>query len=175
MLDIKDCIQIGQVVKCHGIEGELVLRPADGFDPDTFDHDFLLLMLDGGLVPFPVETLRPKGAEQTIVKLEFCDTHEAAKRLCGARVYVEQGKALEAEDDDRVQVGMLIGFEACEVEKGHIGNIVAIENLNDTNPLFVIEHDGEEFYVPITDDFIAELNTDEKRVTFDLPEGLLDL
>lgn len=177
MLNITDCVEIGFVAKCHGIEGELVLRPADGFDADIFDRNFLLLLLNGGLVPFPVENLRPKGAEQTIAKLEFCDSHEKARELCGVKIFAERSHLqTDTTEDDQIEVGLLVGFCAREAQKGKIGEIVAIENLGDVNPLFVLQNaNNEEFYIPIADDFIAEIDTENREITFELPEGLLDL
>ncbi len=177
MLNKQNCINIGTATKTHGVGGELVVRPADGFDTDVFDADFLLLDLDGGLVPFPVESVRPKGPMQAIVKLEFCDSNEEAARLVGASVFIDSSRAEDAlTDDDQIAVGMLVGFAAHEVDHGAIGTIVGLENIDDNNPLFVIGRpDGSEALIPIVDDFIASIDAENRVIEFALPEGLLDL
>ncbi len=177
MLDKNECIRIGRAVKSHGVGGEVVLRPSEGFECDCFECEFLLFDLDGGLVPFAVESVRPKGAE-AIVKLELCNDAAAAKRLVGTEVYIEREEAEEmygGDDDEQIAVGMLVGFEAYDVALGAIGSIVALENANENNPLFVVENNGREFYVPVADELIAEVDVKGKRLTFDLPEGLIEI
>ena len=44
------------------------------------------------------------------------------------------------------------------------------------NPLFVVELlNGEELLVPAQEDFIIGVDADNKNITVDLPEGLLNL
>ena len=79
------------------------------------------------------------------------------------------------EQGDDVSIGSLVGFTAREKRIGELGEIVDIEEQNGVNPLFVVEHNGEELLIPMVDDFISAVDVNSRVVTFELPEGLLDI
>ena len=43
------------------------------------------------------------------------------------------------------------------------------------NALFVVENEGKTVYIPISEDFITEIDEQGKTIEMDLPEGILDL
>lgn len=174
MIDKSNCIKVGLIAKPHGVEGELVVRADYGFDADDLTYEFLLVEIDGGLVPYYVEEVRIKNSDEVLAKLEFCDTQEDAKRLAGQPVYISRDW-LEGDQDCETSTGMLIGYEANDVELGHLGKIDSIDEQGGNNPLFVVVRDGEEILIPITDDFIESIDDDNMTVTFRLPEGLVEL
>ena len=69
-----------------------------------------------------------------------------------------------------------IGYNILDVSGKKIGEITAIDDSTE-NILFCIEsaNSGEEILIPLSDDFIEEINDNNKTITMNLPEGLLDL
>ena len=62
-----------------------------------------------------------------------------------------------------------------EVNHGVLGEIIEVDD-STANPLFVVELlNGEELLVQAQEDFIIGVDADNKNITVDLPEGLLNL
>ncbi len=174
MINKDDCVKVAVCARPHGVGGEVVVRTAGGFGTDDVSYEFLFLELGGGLVPFYVEELRIRNAEEALVKFEGVDSQADARRIAEAAVYVDRSWLGDADGD--VTVEMLVGFEASERSHGLIGTIAAIDDSVAGNPLFVIERpDGGEVLVPMNDDLVDTVDAQERRVVFCLPEGLLQL
>ena len=69
MIRQEEVYKIGKLGKTHGVKGELSFL----FDDDVFDRvdaDYLVLDLDGILVPFFIEEYRFRSDSNVILKLE---------------------------------------------------------------------------------------------------------
>lgn len=176
MIDKDDCAKIGIIAKPHGVNGEVVVRAEAGFSADDLCYEFLLVELDGGLVPFYVEEVRTKNSEEVLIKFEFVNNQDDTRRLAGKDVYIcrEWLETEEGELED-VPTGMLIGYTAIDQTHGELGKIEDIDEQVGANPLFIIDKNGEELLIPITDDFIVNVDDQNRTVTFNLPEGLVDM
>lgn len=169
-------IKVGVIAKPHGVSGEVVARVDVGFSTDDLCYDFLLVEIDGGLVPYYVEQIRDKNAEESLVKFEFIENQEDAKRISGSPIYIDS-EWIDSEEkkSDNMSIGMLIGFDVEDIKTGYIGKITDIDEQNGMNPLFVVETKEGEKLIPIVDDFIKEIETKQKKIKFDLPEGLITI
>ena len=70
MIKQDDVYKIGRIGKPHGIKGELTMMGED----DVFDRvegEYLILLIDGILVPFFIEDYRFRSEQSALVK--FCD------------------------------------------------------------------------------------------------------
>ena len=70
MIKNEDVYRIGKLGKPHGVQGEISFL----FTDDVFDRveaDYLLLSIDGILVPFFIEEYRFKSAENALVKFSL--------------------------------------------------------------------------------------------------------
>lgn len=73
MIRQEDVYKIGVIGKTHGVKGELSVQ----IDDDVFDRvdaDYLVLSLDGILVPFFLEEYRFKSDEVALIKFLNIDT-----------------------------------------------------------------------------------------------------
>ena len=57
---------------------------------------------------------------------------------------------------------------------GELGKIVAVDDSAE-NVLFEIDHDGRELLVPAVDEFVNEIDEENRRLYMSIPEGLLTL
>ena len=97
MIKQEEVYRIGRIGKTHGVKGELSFL----FDDDVFDRvdcDYLVLDVDGILVPFFIEEYRFKSDSNAIVKFCDVDTQPRAAELTGCDVYFP--RALADEDDE---------------------------------------------------------------------------
>ena len=172
MIKLEEVYKVGILGKPHGINGEIQFY----FDDDTFDTadaDFLILMIDGILVPFFMEEYRFKSNETALVKFCDIDTTEQAARLTGCEVYLHRNIK---EDDDTLSYSEISGFTLIDLSAGRtIGRIIRVDD-STANILFEVENEeGDTLLIPAAEEFIKDINKDEQKITVDLPEGLLDL
>ena len=170
MIREEDVYRIGRLGKTHGVRGEISFL----FDDDVFDRadaDYLVLEVDGILVPFFIEEYRFKSDSTAILKLEDVDTQERARQLTGTDVWFP--KALVPDDEEgQLSLAFLVGFTIVDEATGKdIGRITDIDDAT-ANTLFELE-DGR--LIPATDDFVTHINTEQRKLRMQLPEGLLTL
>ena len=169
MIREEEVYKIGKLGKTHGVKGEISFL----FDDDVFDRveaDYLVLCVDGILVPFFIEEYRFKSDSTAIVKFEDIDTQERARELTGCDVYFPRD--LADDDDGELSLSFLVGFDLVEAGSGKsIGRIASIDD-STINLLFELE-DGT--LIPASDDLITAIDQQARTITMHLPEGLLEL
>ena len=169
MIREEEIYQIGKLGKTHGVKGEISFL----FDDDVFDRvdaDYLILKVDGIFVPFFIEEYRFKSDANAIVKFEDIDTQERAKELTGCEVYFP--RELADSDDDSISWAAIVGFDIIDASTGQpIGRIASIDD-STLNILFELE-DGK--LIPASEELITDVNKDNRTITIDLPQGILDI
>ena len=169
MIKQEEVYKIGRLGKAHGVKGEVSFQ----FDDDIFDRvdaDYLVLEIDGILVPFFMEEYRFRNDSVCLVKFCDVDTQQRAQELTGCDVYFPRALAEEAEEQP--SLAALIGFEIVNASDGKtIGKIAAIDDTTQ-NILFELE-DG--MLIPASEELITDIDKDNKTITLALPEGILDL
>ena len=168
MIKNEEVYKIGRLGKSHGIKGEISFQ----FDDDVFDRvdaDYLVLEIDGILVPFFMEEYRFRSDSLALVKFCDIDTQERASELTGCDVYFPRDLA---DEDDTPTLASLVGFDIVEVSNNKkVGTIASIDD-STANILFELE-DGR--LIPATDDLITDINTKDRTIKMEIPEGLLEL
>ena len=169
MIKPEEVYRIGRLGKAHGVKGEVSLQ----FDDDIFDRvdaDYLVLEVDGILVPFFMEEYRFRSDSVALVKFCDIDTQERARELTGCDVFFP--RALAADDEAPLSLNSLVGFDIVEAATGQtVGRIASIDDQT-ANVLFELE-DGT--LIPASDDLITDINQEQRTITTALPEGLLEL
>ena len=173
MIRKEDVYHIGRLGKPHGVRGEISFR----FTDDVFDRvdaDYLLLEIDGILVPFFMEEYRFRSDELVLMKFEDIDTEDRARELTGCDVYFprEHGEA----DEGRLTWSEIIGYQIIDAKSGKsLGTISRVDD-STMNVLFdVTKPDGDNLLVPAGEELIANIDKKARSITMNLPEGLLDL
>ena len=161
--------KIGRLGKPHGMKGEISMQ----VDDDVFDRvdaDFLVLMVDGILVPFYMEEYRFRTDTVALVKFEDIDTVERARELTNCDVYFP--RHLADSDDEEYTWSFFVGFDLVEAGSGKtVGHIAAVDD-STVNVLFELA-DGT--LIPASEELIINIDNTRKQITMELPEGILDL
>jgi len=169
MIKEEEVYQIGRLGKTHGVRGEISFL----FDDDVFDRtdaDYLVLRVDGILVPFFMEEYRFRSETSAIMKLEGVDSQERARELTGTDVFFP--RRLAEDDDSGLSWQAITGYEIVDAGSGKkIGRIASIDDTT-LNTLFCLD-DGR--LIPASEDLIATVDRQARTITMHLPEGLLDL
>lgn len=169
MIRKEEVYKIGRLGKAHGVKGEVSFQ----FDDDVFDRvdaDYLVLELDGILVPFFMEEYRFRSDSLALVKFCDIDTQQRASELTGSDVYFP--RELAGDDEESVNLSMLVGFDLVESKtEKTVGTIAAIDD-STTNILFEME-DG--CLIPASDELIQHIDAQKRTIKMEIPEGLLEL
>ena len=81
--------------------------------------------------------------------------------------------AKEAEDGE-YSWQYFIGFDTEDIQLGHLGELVDVDE-STVNTLFVVERpNGEEILIPAQETFIEDIDHEKRLIKFNLPDGLLD-
>ena len=169
MIKQEEVYKIGRLGKAHGVKGEVSFQ----FDDDIFDRvdaDYLVLDIDGILVPFFMEEYRFRNDSVCLVKFCDIDTQQRAQELTGCDVYFP--RALAEEGEEVPSLASLVGFGIVDASNGRpIGNIAAIDDTT-VNILFELE-DGT--LIPASDELIEDIDTEQQTIKMNIPEGLLEI
>lgn len=169
MIKESDVYKIGRLGKPHGVRGEVSFQFADDIF-DRTDCDYLILSIDGILVPFFFEEYRFHGAETALVKFCDIDTQEQAANLTGCDVYFE--RSLADNDNENLSWAQIVGFSLVDGNSGKaIGRIASVDD-STANILFCLDDDR---LIPASEELIEEVDVNGQRIVVNLPEGLMDL
>jgi len=164
MIKPEEVYKIGRLGKAHGVKGEVSFQ----FDDDIFDRvdaDYLVLDIDGILVPFFMEEYRFRNDTVCLVKFCDIDTQQRAQELTGCDVYFPRALAEEADDD--LSLASLVGFTIINDGDGKtathtvpddlvVGTIASIDDTT-ANILFELENGR---LIPANDDLIVDIDTE---------------
>lgn len=173
MIRREEVYKIGKLGKPHGVKGEVSFL----FDDDVFDRvdaDYLVLDMDGILVPFFMEEYRFKSNENALVKFEDIDTQDQARNLTGREVFFP--RQLSDADEENLSWVEIVDFKLIDgTTQKSVGTIDSVDD-NTINILFeVTSPEGKELLIPASEDLIERVDAQKKEIWVNLPEGLLDL
>ena len=169
MIRQEEVYKIGRLGKAHGVKGEVSFQ----FDDDIFDRvdaDYLVLDIDGILVPFFMEEYRFRSDSVCLVKFCNVDTQQRAQELTGCDVFFP--RALAEEGDEMPSLSMLVGFEIVNAANGKTVGRVAANDDSTANILFEME-DG--MLIPGNDDLIEVIDAEQQQIKMNIPQGLLEI
>ncbi len=173
MIKRESVYKIGVIGKPHGVRGELQFR----FTDDVFDRceaEYLVLDMEGILVPFFMEEYRFRSDEVALMKFCDIDTEERARELTGTEVYFPRAMAEESSDD--LSWAQIIGFSLIDSTSGKVvGEITSVDETT-INLLFEVKTESDvELLIPANEDLIKRLDAKQRSIEIEIPDGLLDL
>lgn len=174
---MSDWIDVAVLAHTKNLNGGLVARSASG----------LPLLLDEGmavaLVPPVLDAPRSvtvasvdlrKDNEGLVFFNEVEDAH-TAEMLVGCHCLVPK---TDVEEEMLALEQLLVsweGWRAIDEQAGFEGEVVSVEDRPAQSLLVLRRVDGSEAYVPLVDEFVAEVDEDERCIYLTCPAGLFDL
>ncbi len=173
MIRKEEITRIGQFNKPHGVKGELSFT----FSNNVFDGSecgFLICELDGIFVPFLIESYRVRSDVTALIKLKGVDSEESARKFTNIPVYFPNIYFQEIGSTDATTWDYFIGFTLEDTQHGIVGEIVEIEE-STANILFIVENGEDEYLIPAAEEWIVGVDSENKILQVELPEGLIGL
>jgi 16S rRNA processing protein RimM len=172
MIKKENVFEIGHLIKPHGIKGELTFS----FTTDVFDEKdcpFLILELEGILVPFFIENYRLKNNNTGLIKFENIDSEKQAQELSNAPIYLPN--EYYQEEEQETSIHFFIGFDIIDHSSGNlVGKITDVDD-STVNTLFIVNHNEQELLIPAVEEFIYSIDEKKRLIYMNLPLGLIDM
>lgn len=166
-------VEVGAVTKVDGVEGHVLVKLKPDSEIDVFDDEFLLVEVNGGIVPMRIDDAKRRGERSATITLNNVTTVAQAQYIVGGKVYGECGE--KEEGDDEYEMTSFTGYTIIDTTLGKIGVITDIDDTVAANPLFIVDGAEGEILIPASDDFVEEVDDDARTITMNLPAGLVDI
>ena len=173
MIKKEEVYKIGRIGKPHGVHGELQLQFSDDVF-DVVDADYLILDIDGILVPFFIEEYRFRSEEMVLIKFCNIDTEKQARELTGTTVYFP--RAVAEENKDELSWARIVGFNLLDNRTGKsVGKIISVDD-STINLLFETKTETDNILlIPANENLIKGINKARQTIAMEIPDGLLEL
>ena len=168
-------LQVAQVLKSNGTDGELVMSFRSIAPEDINLQEPVFIVFDGLPVPFFIESFTKRGNSKALVRLTGIHCQEDVDEISGKAVYIEDSAVPELsleEDGFAALVGwMLLAPEAPDnlYEVGEITDFIDIPN----NPCIEVETENGAVMIPLHEDLILSVDPEYQEIIMQIPEGLL--
>ena len=164
-------LQVAQVLKSNGTDGELVLGFREMAPEDINLDEPVFIIFDGLPVPFFIETFTKRGNTKALVRLTDINSMEDVEEIAGKAVFVEEDSLPELSlEEDGYQA--LVGWTVLNgnlIEVGTITDFMDIPN----NPCIEVETENGAVILPLHEDYILSVDPEYQEIIMQIPDGLL--
>jgi 16S rRNA processing protein RimM len=169
----EDCFYLGKIVTKYSFKGEVVIK-LDTDEPELYKNmESVYVDFGNNLVPFFIDKSSLHKGNQLRVQFEDVYSEEEADSILKCGIYLPLD-LLPNLDGDKFYFHEVIGFTVIDINFGEVGSIVHI-NDKAAQPLFEIDREGKEIFIPMIDDFIKKVDRENKQIQVETPEGLIQL
>ena len=184
-------LQVAQVLKSNGTDGELVLGFREIAPEDINLQEPVFIIFDGLPVPFYIESFQKRGNTKALVRLTDICSQEDVEEIAGKAVYIEEDSLPEMsleEDGFAALVGWVLltpagipdqvgddeetAGEDEEMELYEVGEITDFIDIPN-NPCIEVETENGAVMIPLHEDLILSVDPENRELIMEVPEGLL--
>ena len=166
-------VTVGRIIRPHGHKGAVVVQPETDFAAARFREGAELQWIRGG----SVRTVRVLAGREFqgrwVVTLEGVDSMNDAETLRDLELRIS-AQSLHPLEPGAHYVHDLEGCEVTTESGIRIGLVERVQ-FGAGQPLLVVAGAQGEILVPLIDTICRRIDPAAKRITVELPEGLLDL
>ena len=169
-------LQIAQVLKSNGTDGELVMGFREIAPEDIDLQEPVFIIFDGLPVPFYIESFSKRGNTKALVRLTGICSMEDVEEITGKAVYIEEDQLPEMsleEDGFAALVGWMLltpaEDEEALMEVGEITDFLDIPN----NPCIEVETENGAVMIPLHEDLILSVDPEYQEIIMQIPAGLI--
>jgi len=170
----KNLVLCGKVLKPHGLKGELCIACyADS--PFFLEGITRLYLQKEGQKPKPFRLIswRPH-QNKMLVFFENIIGRSQAEEWRGAEVLVRE-KDLPPKEDDEIYLYELLDCRIYLSDGAYLGILKDVQVHSGNEVWVIMTEDAKEVLFPANDEFVQEVDLDQKKIVINPPEGLLDI
>lgn len=165
-------VTIAYILRPQGLKGEVIARLETDF-PERFDDlkNVLLLFPNGKIEEASLENYwLHKG--QIVLKFSLSNDRNSAETLRNVLVKIPETDLVELPEDYYYEFD-LVGCQVITINGLELGKV---QELMYTGPAPLLVVKGtKEYLIPLAEEICYEINTKEKKILVNPPEGLLEL
>lgn len=168
---------IGIFKRTHALKGELNAS-LEVEDEYLIQSQWIIVEIEGIPTPFYIESIRPKGATTSLLKLKSIDDEQQAQKFVNHTIFTDADVLTHwlAEDSEGMYASDFKGFTLFDEDGNTLGVIEDVNLNSEMNPLFeVLSTEGKSLLVPVADDLIQSYDTEAQTITMSIPQGLLEI
>ncbi len=176
-MNIEACYYLGYTSKIHGKDGEIIIKP-DVDNPEEYKNlESVLIQAskqDKTLIPFFLSNSQVLNNGTLRIKIEDIDSVGEAKPYIGKSVYLPLNSLPEL-TGTKFYFHEIIDFTITDTRLGDVGKIKQVLEYPTQAIFEIVNSDGKEILIPITDDIVIEVDRANKKILVTSPEGLIEL
>lgn len=166
--------RVANLGKAKNLKGGLLAYPCEGL-PFLLEEGMEVAFVPPVLhVPRTgrITRIQEQAGGAYLVSFDSVSTIDQAEQLAGHSVLACKVDLPEGYDRSLLD---LVGFEVFSSGQGHVGTVTSLEE-NPAHPLLVVESSaGGMIHIPLVEEFLVDLNEEERRIELHLPAGLVEL
>lgn len=168
-----DLIPAGKSFKTHGLKGEIHIQIDELYENFIKREAVLFFNLDGNDVPYFIEKKSLK--DLSLVKFKEVNSPEEAKLLCHQEFYIDRSRLTNDDFGSNIKEDQfsLIDFEIIDSTSHKTGRIINIEEFPH-QLMALVAIDSNQYYLPLREEWILEMDESKKQIHMNLPEGMFD-
>lgn len=164
---------IGKIVATFGLQGEVVLIHKAGKKNKLKGIQTVFIEeKNNSFLPYFIESLRPKKDQELYLKLEDVHSKEAAGKLLQKQVYLREKDFRQIIEDDSILY--YLGFLVKDKQAGILGSVAEVME-TPSQLLLKVFQNKQELLIPLNENTLQSIDKEEKIISVDLPDGLLDI
>jgi 16S rRNA processing protein RimM len=170
----EELIAVARIARPQGIRGEVIADLLTDFPERFAQLDEVRIAKPGRQVEvMRLEKARPH-QERIVLKLQGCDSRNAAEALRDARVFVTRSQLVVLPKDTYFDFD-LIDCAVSTTAGLTVGKVVRVHDFGAAPLLAVLCKDDREILIPLASAICVDVDVAQKRIVIEPPEGLLDL
>jgi 16S rRNA processing protein RimM len=171
-MNVEDCFEIGYISKTRGLKGEV--QVAFSYDePEKLKIKSVFIEINTKLVPFFVDAYKIPMPLVGYFTFEDIDHVDKAQNITKRKIFLPNRLKPKRKKEEFLYTD-LVGFTADDLQNGNLGEITEVREYPQQY-LATVNYKEKEVLIPLNEAFIIKLDIELKTISFDLPEGLLDL
>ncbi len=153
---------LGRIAAPHGVKGLVKILPY-GEDPTLIQS--LSPVFTSSDKNNTVDVVLKNGMGKYILaEVIGCNSREGSDELKGTELWVERDALPAVDNEDEFYIEDLIGLTAVNAEADHLGTIHAVQNYGAGDMLEIKPKSGASYFVPFQDEYVTEIDLDQKRI-----------
>ncbi|MCH4008055.1 ribosome maturation factor RimM [Companilactobacillus sp.] len=165
--------RVGKIVNTHGIKGEVRVVSITDFPKERFKPGSkLIIKTQSGQQEFTVESSR---AHKNFILLKFkgYDNINDVEQFKNDQLFTTDEITPKLAEGEFLY-SQIVGLTVIDPNLGEIGKITEIMELGPNDVWVVKGPKYDEVLVPYIEDVVKKIDLENKQVTVDIPDGLID-
>ena len=171
-MDNQDYIYLGKILKPFSYKGELKIYIEDFYIDQIKELDSFLLKIQGSYIPFTIKAITKNKSNIFRIFLDGIDSEDLAKKLADVEIYADNN-LIKTEVLEKKNNYIFIDYVIYN-NNVIIGKIIDIIE-NENQDLFEVVFNEKRILIPLVDEFVVNIDNDNKKIIMNLPDGLTDL